>query len=187
MATPSWPGLRSACPASATISLKRAWGTCVRTPAPSPVRESAPTPPRCVRLTRPARARSTIWREGRPAMSTTRPTPHESCSNAGSQSGAPGSAKRGFSCMMLSLRQVSTLSTRRSLQLAGPATGADTAPHPEPIPDIHSSVDLERTGQFDTTQRPERLDASVLIWATRPTAKCEESLPQLWASQPRPI
>ena len=40
------------------IGAKRACGIWVRTPAPSPVRSSAPTPPRWVRLTRPpARAR----------------------------------------------------------------------------------------------------------------------------------
>jgi hypothetical protein len=60
---------------------------------------------------------------------------------------------------------------------AGSAARASDAPHPEPVPDIHSSVDFESNGPFGTTQRPESLDASMLIWAVRPTAMPEETVP----------
>jgi hypothetical protein len=62
------------------------------------------------------------------------------------------------------------------MEPVGPAARANSAPHPEPIPDIHSSVDLEGNGRFDTTQRLERLDPSFVIWAVRPTAMREHSL-----------
>ena len=174
MATPSWPGPRSPWPAAASDSAKRAKGTWVSTPAPSPVRESAPTPPRWVRLTSPARARSTIRREDRPAISTTRPTPHESRSNDGSQSGATRSSERGAGCMMFTLRQVSTLSTRGAK--APVRAGREGAHRPPPggNPDIHSSVEFERNRRSGTTQRPERLDVSFVIWAVRPMAAPEQ-------------
>ena len=116
-------------------------GTCVRTPAPSPVRESAPTPPRWVRLTRPDRARSTIWRDGRPAMSTTSPTPHESRSNAGSQSGAVRSAKRGGALHDHVVSKKFTLATR-ALTDRHRASARALRPQPESIPAVHSSVGL---------------------------------------------
>ena len=48
------------------ISANSAGGICVRIPAPSPVRASAPTPPRWVRLTRPPSARSRCRARGGP-------------------------------------------------------------------------------------------------------------------------
>ena len=53
-------------------------------PAPSPVLASDPAAPRCSRLTRTVRASRTMACEGRPAMSTTNPNPHASCSVDGS-------------------------------------------------------------------------------------------------------
>ena len=54
IATPSSPAPRSPAPRRARSAAKRACGIWVSTPAPSPVRASAPTPPRWVRLTSPA-------------------------------------------------------------------------------------------------------------------------------------
>ena len=79
------------------------------------------------------------------------------------------SAERGAACMILTLRQVSTLSTPAMSQSGRPR--GRTLPPPGTKSDIHSSVDFERSGQFGTTQRPERLDASVAIWAARPMAR----------------
>ena len=53
-------------------------------PAPSPARGSAPTAPRCSRLTRMVSASSTILCDLRPLMSAIKPTPQESFSCAGS-------------------------------------------------------------------------------------------------------
>src|SRR5215207_2078188 len=118
-----------------------------------------------------------IWREGRPAMSTTRPPPQESCSNDGSQRGALGSAKRGDVCMILSLQQVSTFTTRVLNGACWAGREGERHPLPEPVPDFHSSVEFEGSAQYDTTLRLERLDESATIWAMRLTASCEESPP----------
>ena len=65
-------------------------------PAPSPMRGSAPTAPRCSRLHRMRSPSSTIRCDLRPLMSAMNPTPQESLSSAGSYSpcasGVPGSA-----------------------------------------------------------------------------------------------
>src|SRR6185295_9127974 len=53
-------------------------------PAPSPVFFSQPHAPRCSRLSRTSIAFSTIEWVLRPLRSTTNPTPHASCSCAGS-------------------------------------------------------------------------------------------------------
>ncbi len=53
-------------------------------PAPSPARGSAPTAPRCSRLSRMVSASSTILCDLRPLMSAMKPTPQESFSSAGS-------------------------------------------------------------------------------------------------------
>ncbi len=52
-------------------------------PAPSPVLASHPHAPRCSRLIRTRSALRTISWERRPYMSTTKPTPHASCSALG--------------------------------------------------------------------------------------------------------
>src|SRR5438094_714882 len=59
-------------------------GTCSRMPAPSPVFGSQPHAPRCRRLISTSRPWRTIAWDLRPLMSTTKPTPHASCSWAGS-------------------------------------------------------------------------------------------------------
>ena len=58
-------------------------------PAPSPARGSAPTAPRCSRLSRMVSASSTILCDLRPLMSAMKPTPQESFSCAGSNSPKP--------------------------------------------------------------------------------------------------
>ena len=63
---------------------KNLCGICTRMPAPSPARGSAPTAPRCSRLTRMVSASSTILCDLRPLMSAMNPTPQESFSSAGS-------------------------------------------------------------------------------------------------------
>ena len=64
-------------------------GVCTRMPAPSPARGSAPTAPRCSRLTRIVSASSTILCDLRPLMSAINPTPQESFSSAGSNKPKP--------------------------------------------------------------------------------------------------
>ena len=139
IATPSSPGRRLRCPAAARSRWKSAKGTCVRMPAPSPVRESAPTPPRWVRLTRPVSARSTISREGLPAMSTTRPTPHESCSNAGLQEWRDPAAGRGAAFISISPVGVHDVDPVRQLASQRRPRGL-RRPHPECSPIHHSIV-----------------------------------------------
>src|SRR5580700_1575064 len=58
-------------------------------PAPSPARGSAPTAPRCSRLTRMVSASSTILCDLRPLISAINPTPQESFSSAGSNRPKP--------------------------------------------------------------------------------------------------
>src|SRR5580704_3156822 len=58
-------------------------------PAPSPARGSAPTAPRCSRLSRMVSASSTIWCDLRPLISAMNPTPQESFSSAGSNRPKP--------------------------------------------------------------------------------------------------
>src|SRR5437588_10626345 len=64
-------------------------GVCTRMPAPSPARGSAPTAPRCSRLTRIVSASSTILCDLRPLMSAINPTPQESFSSVGSNKPKP--------------------------------------------------------------------------------------------------
>ena len=65
---------------------KNLCGICTRIPAPSPARGSAPTAPRCSRLSRMVSASSTILCDLRPLMSAMKPTPQEAFSSAGSNS-----------------------------------------------------------------------------------------------------
>src|ERR1700731_1346933 len=58
-------------------------------PAPSPARGSAPTAPRCSRLSRMVSASSTILCDLRPLISAINPTPQESFSSAGSNRPKP--------------------------------------------------------------------------------------------------
>ena len=59
-------------------------GNCSKMPAPSPAAGSAPTAPRWRMLFRISRPSETMPRLLRPVMSATKPTPHASCSRAGS-------------------------------------------------------------------------------------------------------
>ncbi len=63
-----------------TTSRKKASGTCIRMPAPSPELGSAPAAPRCSRLRSAVSAWLTIWWLGTPVMVATKATPHASCS-----------------------------------------------------------------------------------------------------------
>ena len=72
---------------------KNLCGVCTRMPAPSPARGSAPTAPRCSRLSRMVSASSTILCDLRPLMSAMKPTPQESFSCAGSNSPKPCAPK----------------------------------------------------------------------------------------------
>ena len=78
------------------LAEKNLCGICTNMPAPSPMRGSAPTAPRCSRLQRICSPSSTIWCDLRPLMSAMKPTPQASLSSAGSYSpcgsGVPGSA-----------------------------------------------------------------------------------------------
>jgi len=78
------PGPGSAMRAFRHTSLRKAWGICSSTPAPSPVFGSLPAAPRWSRLINTCGACCRIWWDRRPFMSTTKPTPHASCSNQGS-------------------------------------------------------------------------------------------------------
>ena len=71
------PGAGSVKPSSAAFLAKNLCGICTRMPAPSPARGSAPTAPRCSRLSRMVSASATIWCDLRPLMSAMKPTPHE--------------------------------------------------------------------------------------------------------------
>src|SRR5579863_1025267 len=76
-------------PSSAAFLARNLCGVCTRMPAPSPARGSAPTAPRCSRLSRIVNASSTIWCDLRPFMSAINPTPQESFSSAGSNRPKP--------------------------------------------------------------------------------------------------
>ncbi len=76
-------------PSPAAFLAMNLWGICTRMPAPSPARGSAPTAPRCSRLTRIVSASSTILCDLRPLMSAINPTPQESFSSAGSNRPKP--------------------------------------------------------------------------------------------------
>src|ERR1700731_1667543 len=110
------PGAGSVKPSSAAFLAKNLCGICVRMPAPSPARGSAPTAPRCSRLTRMVSASATIWCDLRPLMSAMKPTPHESLSSAGSYipraGGTPGSAVAGETDAPLRSRAASLASCR---------------------------------------------------------------------------
>ena len=76
-------------PSSAVFLARNLCGICTSMPAPSPARGSAPTAPRCSRLTRIVNASSTILCDLRPLMSAINPTPQESFSSAGSNRPKP--------------------------------------------------------------------------------------------------
>ena len=135
IATPMSSGGTSPCPSRAASRAKSRRGTCVSTPAPSPVLASASTAPRCVRLITLSRARPSTRCDGRPLRSAMKPTPHESCSDCGSYSprrgGNPASstgcrrdstpAVRCFSCE--SIRVFSTPSQAHYLGARGRKSG----------------------------------------------------------------
>src|SRR5262249_40682688 len=83
------PGAGSPKPSFCALAAKNLCGICVRMPAPSPARGSAPTAPRCSRLSRMVSASSTILCDLRPLISAMNPTPQESFSRAGSNSPKP--------------------------------------------------------------------------------------------------
>ena len=83
------PGAGNLKPSSAAFLAKNLCGICTRMPAPSPARGSAPTAPRCSRLTRIVSASSTILCDLRPLISAINPTPQESFSSAGSNRPKP--------------------------------------------------------------------------------------------------
>jgi hypothetical protein len=68
------------------------------------------------------------------------------------------------------------MSTRHTDSPIKSTTRARTAPYPEPIPDFHCDVDLERNGRSLRAQRPERLDAWTIVWAVRPSAEFLQQL-----------
>ena len=84
MATAMSAGSTPRTPCRASSRAKKARGNWVRTPAPSPVRASPPTAPRCVTLATNSRAICSTWCPGSPPMRATNPTPQESCSKRGS-------------------------------------------------------------------------------------------------------
>ncbi len=74
----------SASPSCSASARRNACGIWSRMPAPSPVFFSAPTAPRCSRLTSTVSAFATMSCEARPFTSTTNPKPQASCSCWGS-------------------------------------------------------------------------------------------------------
>src|ERR1700733_8109599 len=104
------PGAGNVKPSSADFFAKNLCGICTRMPAPSPARGSAPTAPRCSRLTRMVSASSTILCDLRPLMSAMNPTPQESFSSAGSNKPKPDA-----------LIEVLALPVRRLGTFLGPA------------------------------------------------------------------
>src|ERR1700728_2594690 len=76
-------------PSAAAFLARNLCGICTRMPAPSPARGSAPTAPRCSKLTRMVKASATILCDLRPLMSAINPTPQESFSSAGSNRPKP--------------------------------------------------------------------------------------------------
>src|SRR5438046_6840937 len=74
-------------------------------PAPSPVSGSAPAAPRWFRQQTAVSASSTMAWLLRPCTSTTKPTPHASCSNRGSYSGG---SSRSATAASSSFRAVSS-------------------------------------------------------------------------------
>src|ERR1700733_10410380 len=76
-------------PSAAVFLARNLCGICTRMPAPSPARGSAPTAPRCSKLTRMVKASATILCDLRPLMSAINPTPQESFSSAGSNRPKP--------------------------------------------------------------------------------------------------
>ena len=77
--------------------------------------------------------------------------------------------------MVISLRQVFMSRPGVLMRLPRRPRWRYFAFHPEPISDTHFIVDLERNGQSGRAQRPERIDASPVIWAARPTAVSRQS------------
>ena len=63
---------------------RKACGTCIRIPAPSPLHGSHPAAPRCVRFSRSSSPFSTMSCDFRPLACAMKPMPHASCSFAGS-------------------------------------------------------------------------------------------------------
>src|SRR5215471_6076852 len=76
-------------PSPAAFLARNLCGVCTKIPAPSPARGSAPTAPRCSRLSRIVSASSTILWDLCPLMSAINPTPQESFSSAGSNKPKP--------------------------------------------------------------------------------------------------
>ena len=74
----------SRCGRSAPLSWTRnECGVWRSIPAPSPVSGSLPSAPRCARCRSMSMPQSIIWRDLRPLISATTPTPQASCSNSG--------------------------------------------------------------------------------------------------------
>ena len=95
------PG-RSVAPAEMRSSMDGDSGSA--TPAPSLDSPSAPNAPRCARAASPLSATGRTRRPLRPPASATNPTPHASCSNRGSYSGARASRRSVASIVMASPR-----------------------------------------------------------------------------------
>jgi hypothetical protein len=83
-ATPYSPGAGSSISSRSASARKKASGNWSKIPAPSPVSWSQPQAPRCCRLRSNCRPLWTVEWLFRPSRCATKPTPHASCSNAGS-------------------------------------------------------------------------------------------------------
>ena len=112
------PGPGRSAPRSAFTTLARnSCGSAVRMPAPSPVLASQPQAPRWSMLRSTSSASRRIWWLRWPLMCATNPTPHESCSNAGSYSPCfSGRCVSGWEFSMAHIPR-STLLIRPSLRL----------------------------------------------------------------------
>jgi len=119
---------------------KNLCGVCTRMPAPSPARGSAPTAPRCSRLSRIVSASSTSLCDFRPLMSAMNPTPQESFSSVGSNS-------RNFARPLASSRFLAPLAAASNGSRRAPRRIVRGAAPPHPLPRAESREGVAPKGE----------------------------------------
>ena len=128
--TAYWPGAGSVKPRRAASFAKKRWGIWTSMPAPSPARGSAPTAPRCSRLSRIWIPSSMILWDLRPLMSAMKPTPQASRSWAGSN--RPEAAGRpAMGAVLAAVAPATTPAltlSMRSVDIAAPSPFAGLTP-----------------------------------------------------------
>src|SRR3974377_2057879 len=111
-------------PSAAAFLARNLCGVRSQIPAPSPAPGTAPTAPRCSRLSRIVSASSMILCDLRPLISAINPTPQESFSSVGSNKPKPD-AVIVFHALLAGPRNVQYRGVRRTTAPAG-------WPHPAP-------------------------------------------------------